>query len=62
MNKYIIFHEFDRRKLTNEQNYNAVIRNASQIIDMGNFASDESAKQYLIANWNLLENQIIIIR
>lgn len=62
MNKYIIFREFDRRKLTNEQNYNAVIRNASQIIDMGNFASDESAKQYLIANWNLLENQIIIIR
>ena len=44
MNKYIIFHEFGRRKLTTEENYNTVFQNASKIIDMSNFASDESAK------------------
>lgn len=62
MEQYVIFHEFGRRRLTTEQNYNTCIRNASRIIDMSNFASDESAKQYLIDNWKLLEKQIKIIR
>lgn len=61
MDKYVIFHEFNRRKLTTEQNYNTCMRNASKIIDMSNFASDESAKQYLIDNWKLLDSQIKII-
>lgn len=60
MNKYVIFHEFGRRRLTSEQNYSALIRNASQIIDVSNFASDESVKQYLINEWKLFEHQIII--
>lgn len=62
MNKYVIFHECGRRKLTNQANYNTYMRNASQIIDVSNFASDESVKQYLMNEWNLLENQIEIIR
>lgn len=61
MDKYVIFHEFGRRKLTTEENYNTVFQNASKIIDMSNFASDESAKQYLMDNWKLLESQIKII-
>lgn len=61
MDSYVIFREFGRRRLTTESNYNAYIRNASKIIDMSNFASDESAKQYLIDNWKLLESQIKII-
>lgn len=62
MDKYVIYHEFGRRKLTSEENYNTCMQNASKIIDMSNFASDESAKQYLIDNWKLLDNQIKIIR
>lgn len=62
MNNYVIYHEFGRRKLTNQLNYNTCMRNASQIIDMSSFNSDEAAKQYLIDNWNLLESQIEIIR
>ena len=61
MNRYVIYNEFGR-KLTNETNYNAQIRNASQIIDISKFNSDEAAKQYLIDNWKLLESQIKIIR
>ena len=61
MNRYVIYNEFGR-KLTTETNYNAQIRNASQIIDINKFNSDEAAKQYLIDNWKLLESQIKIIR
>lgn len=61
MNEYVIYHEFGRRKLTSKENYDTVMRNASKIIDMSNFSSDASAKQYLIDNWKLLENQIKII-
>ena len=61
MEQYVIYHEFGKRKLTTESNYNTCIQNASRIIDVSNFASDESAKQYLIDNWKLLESQIIII-
>ena len=60
MNKYVIYHEFNRRKLTTEENYNTCMCNASKIIDMSNFESDESAKQYLITNWKLSDEQIII--
>ena len=62
MNNYVIFNELGKRKLTSEQNYNTYIRDANKIIDMSNFDSDESAKQYFIDNWKLLESQIIIIR
>jgi hypothetical protein len=61
MNEYVIYHEFGRRKLTSKENYDAMVQNASKIIDMSKFDSDAAAKQYLIDNWKLLENQIKII-
>lgn len=61
MEQYIMYHEFGRRKLTTKNNYERPIRNASMILDMSKFVSDESAKQYLTANWNLLDKQIEII-
>ena len=59
---YVIYNEFGMRKLTDEDNYNSRIQNASKITDVSKFDSDEAVKQYLITNWKLLENQIKIIR
>lgn len=59
MNRYIIYKEFDRLKLTNETNYNAYIRNASQVIDVDNFDSASAVRDYLVSNWSLLPHQII---
>ena len=61
MDEYVIYKEFGRRKLTTKQNYNTVMQNASKIIDVSNFASSESVREYLIREWKLLPNQITII-
>ena len=60
MKKYVIYHEFNRRRLTTEENYNTCMRDESKIVDMSNFESDESAKQYLITYCKLSDEQIII--
>ena len=59
---YVIYHEFGKRKLTTQDNYDAVIQDASRIIDFSNFASDESAKEWLVNNKWATADQIIIIR
>ena len=59
MDKYVIFNEFGKRKLTIEQNYNTCIRNASRIIDVSNFVSTQSVIDYLIREWKLYPEQII---
>ena len=59
---YVIYHEFGKRKLTTQDNYDAIIQDASKVVDLSNFASDESAKEWLVSNTWAAENQIIIIR
>ena len=58
MNNYVIYKEFDKLRLTNEKNYNAFIRNASQITDCSKFKDAQSLREYLIREWNLLPSQI----
>lgn len=59
MNKYVIYKEFGKLRLTNEANYNTCMRNASQVIDVNNFANAESVRDYLIREWRLLPHQIV---
>ena len=62
LDRYVMYHEFDKRYLTSEQNYTAHIRNASIIIDMSKFDSDEAAVQYLIDNWKISKSQVRVLR
>lgn len=58
--RYVIYHEFENRFVTTERNYNAYIRNASKVLNVSKFPSDEAVQQYLISNWNLDKSQILI--
>ena len=62
MDKYVIYKEFNKLKVTTKQNYDTVWQDASKIIDFNSFRDEEAVKQYLINEWKLLEEQIIIVR
>lgn len=62
LDRYVIYHEFGKRYLTSEQNYTAYIRNASIIIDISKFDSDDAAVQYLIDNWKIGKSQVRVLR
>ena len=59
--KYVMYHEFGNRFITSKKNYDAYIRNASHILNLSKFPSEEAELQYLIANWNISESQIKIL-
>lgn len=61
METYILYYSFGKLKMTKQQNYSAYILNEGQVVDMSSFKDAQSAKQWLIDNWKLLESQIKII-
>lgn len=59
--KYIIYKDAFGYHGTQEKNYNARIRDASEICDYTDFDSAEDIKQYLLKYTYINENDIIIM-
>lgn len=59
--KTVIYKENGTYKTTNEENYNAVIRNARAIHTMEGFESAEEIKDYYIKYFKSTEEDFIVI-